>query len=130
MAIDDEEEKRERIMEAANRPRPLWSGEMRPAGHNGLEYASGLVSQGMRNHANAANAINSAISNEMDSRVAQQREMRRMAHEKELARMRLEAEAKRTEEMIRRMEMMQRDNLPPGVISRIRIDGKGRVTHG
>ena len=92
MAIDDEKEKRERIMEAANRPRPLWSGEMRPAGHNGLEYASGLVSQGMRNHANAANAINSAISNEMDSRVAQQREMRRMAHEKEMMRMRLEAQ--------------------------------------
>lgn len=108
-----------------NYPQPAI-GEPNPM----LGFAMDMARQGMQNHANAANAINSAISDEMDSRVAQQREMRRMAHEKELARMRLEAEAKRTEEMIRRMEMMQRDNLPPGVISRIRIDGKGRVTHG
>lgn len=106
-------------------PQPVI-GEHNPM----LGFAMESARQGMQNHANAAGAINSAIGQEMESRVAQQREMRRMAHEKELARMRLEAEAKRTEEMLRRMELMQRDDLPPGVISRIRIDGRGRVTHG
>lgn len=64
-------------------------------GHPGLEYAGTLVNQGMQNHANAAGAINSAIGQEMESRVAQQREMRRMAHEQEM--MRLRAEAARRE---------------------------------
>lgn len=57
-----------------------------------LTFAMDSAMQGMQNHSNASNAINSAISNEMDSRVAQQREMRRMAHEKEMMRMRLEAQ--------------------------------------
>lgn len=126
------EERRQRRMEDArdDRDRRMAAEAGGAFGHPGLEFAMGMHRQGMQNHANAAGAINSAIGKEMESRVAQQREMRRMAHEKELARMRLEAEAKRTEEMLRRMELMQRDDLPPGVISRIRIDGRGRVTHG
>lgn len=94
-----------------------------------LDFAMGMARQGLANHANAANQINSAISREMDSRVAQEREKRRMEHEKELARMRMQMEREKTEAMIRRLEQ-ERDPLPPGVISRIRIDGKGRVTHG
>lgn len=94
-----------------------------------LDFAMGMTRQGLVNHANAANQINSAISTEMQSRVAQEREKRRMEHEKELARMRMQMEREKTEAMIRRLEQ-ERDPLPPGVISRIRVDGKGRVTHG
>ena len=94
-----------------------------------LDFAMGMTRQGLVNHANAANQINSAISSEMQSRAAQAREQRRMEHEKELARMRLQMEREKTEAMIRRLEQ-ERDPLPPGVISRIRVDGKGRVTHG
>jgi hypothetical protein len=94
-----------------------------------LDFAMNTARQGMVNHANAASQINSAISREMDSRVAQEREKRRMEHEKELARMRMQMERERTEAMIRRLGQEQ-DPMPPGMISRIRIDGKGRVTHG
>jgi hypothetical protein len=94
-----------------------------------LDFAMNMAQQGFANHANAANQINSAIAKEMDSRVAQEREMRRMEHEKELARMRMQMERDKTEAMIRRLEQ-ERDPMPPGMISRIRIDGKGRVTHG
>ena len=94
-----------------------------------LDFAMGMARQGFANHANAANQINSAISSEMQSRAAQAREQRRMEHEKELARMRMQMEREKTEAMIRRLEQ-ERDPLPPGVISRIRVDGKGRVTHG
>ena len=94
-----------------------------------LDFAMNTTRQGMVNHANAASQINSAIAKEMDSRVAQERERRRMEHEKELARMRMQMEREKTEAMIRRLEQ-ERDPMPPGMISRIRIDGKGNVTHG
>jgi hypothetical protein len=51
----------------------------------------------MQNHANAAGAINSAISGEMQSRVAQEREKRRMEHEKYLANMRVQMAQKEQE---------------------------------
>ena len=60
-------------------------------GHAGLEYANTLAAQGMQNHAGAIQATNAAIDEEMESRVAQEREMKRMEHEKELARIRLQA---------------------------------------
>jgi hypothetical protein len=94
-----------------------------------LDFAMGMARQGLTNHANAANQINSAISSEMQSRVAQEREKRRMEHEKELARMRIQMEREKTEAMIRRLAQEQAP-MPPGMISRIRVDGKGRVTHG
>jgi hypothetical protein len=101
-----------------------------PFGENPhLAFAMNTAQQGMQNQASAAGAINSAISNEMNSRVAQAREQRRMEHEKELARMRMQMEREKTEAMIRRLGQEQ-DPMPPGMISRIRIDGRGRVTHG
>ena len=93
-----------------------------------LDFAMDMARQGFANHANAANQINSAISDEMDSRVAQEREARRMEHEKELMRMRMEMERQRTEELIRRLDQSRPP--PPGVISSIRVDGRGNVTHG
>lgn len=89
-----------------------------------LDFAMNMAQQGFSNHANAANAINSAISNEMDSRVAQMRELRRMQHEKELQAMRIEAERQKTEQLLARLQQ-ENDRLPPGVISSIRIDGRG-----
>lgn len=70
--------------------------------HAGLGFAMDMHRQGLANHANAAGAINSAISDEMDSRVAQQREARRMEHEKYLARMRIQmAEKEKEGQLIR-----------------------------
>lgn len=66
--------------------------------------AAGFASQAIRQHQlglNAHNAhlndVNKTIGDEMDSRVAQSREMRRMEHEKELMRMRMEAQKQEQE---------------------------------
>ena len=67
-----------------------------------LAFAMDTAQQGMANHAAAAGAINSAINDEMDSRVAQEREARRMEHEKYLANMRVQMAQKEQEgQMIR-----------------------------
>ena len=47
--------------------------------------------QGLANHAAAAGQINSAIAGEMQSRVAQAREKRRMEHERDMKKMELDA---------------------------------------
>jgi folylpolyglutamate synthase/dihydropteroate synthase len=62
-----------------------------------VAFAMDTAQQGMQNHANAAGAINSAISGEMQSRVAQEREKRRMEHEKYLANMRVQMAQKEQE---------------------------------
>ena len=66
--------------------------------------AADFTSQGIRQHQLGLNAhqahlndVNKTIGDEMDSRVAQSREMRRMAHEKELMRMRIEAQKQEQE---------------------------------
>lgn len=66
--------------------------------------AADFTSQAIRQHQlglNAHNAhlndVNKTIGDEMDSRVAQAREMRRMEHEKELMRMRMEAQRQEQE---------------------------------
>lgn len=92
----DEERRQLRTQDARDdRDRRIADEASGAFGHPGLEFAMGMHRQGMQNHANAAGAINSAIGQEMESRVAQQREMRRMAHEQEM--MRLRAEAARRE---------------------------------
>jgi hypothetical protein len=63
----------------------------------GLGFAMDTHRQGLQNHAEAADAINSAISGEMQSRVAQEREKRRMEHEKYLAGMRVQMAQKEQE---------------------------------
>ena len=50
--------------------------------HAGMQGAAHMLGQGLANHSAAAGHINQAIGNEMQSRVAQMREMRRMEHEK------------------------------------------------
>ena len=56
-----------------------------------------LASQHFGQLGGAINAVNSAIGNEMDSRVAQAREARRMEHEKYLANVRLQMSQKEQE---------------------------------
>jgi len=60
-------------------------------------WAQNTMAPGMQAHANAAQQINSAIEQEMRSRVAQEREFRRMEHEKELARMKMAMQQKEQE---------------------------------
>lgn len=127
MAFDEEEyirQRKERAKEDRLRGLAMSSG----GGYAGPDPGA-LASQHFGQLGSAINAVNSAIANEMDSRVAQAREARRMAHEQELMRMRMQMEKEKTEALLRRLDA-ERDPLPPGVISRIRIDGKGRVTHG
>jgi hypothetical protein len=52
---------------------------------------------GLNAHNAHLNDVNKTIGDEMDSRVAQSREMRRMAHEKELMRLRMEAQKQEQE---------------------------------
>ena len=68
--------------------------------HPGLGFAMDTHRQGLANHAAAAGAINSAINDEMESRVAQEREARRMEHEKYLANMRVQMAKKEQEGQI------------------------------
>ena len=99
------DERREREEQAELRQRRKARGKAAfdeaggdPFGVNpGLAFAMDTHRQGLQNHANAANAINSAISDEMDSRVAQEREQRRMEHEKYLANMRVQMAQKEQE---------------------------------
>lgn len=80
-------------------------------------------------------AVNSVVDDEMDSRVAQAREARRMEHEQELMRMRMQVERERaqiemqkTEALLRRLSAQE--DRQSGVISRIRTGPNGRLTFG
>lgn len=75
---------------AAPAPRPAAaSGPRGPAGF--MFAAQNAMAPGMKAHSDAISDVNDAISQEMRSRVAQSREMRRMQHEKDLKRMELDA---------------------------------------
>ena len=99
------DERREREEQAELRQRRKARGKAAfdeaggdPFGMNpGLGFAMDTHKQGLQSHANAAGAINSAIKGEMDSRVAQEREKRRMEHEKYLASMRVQMAQKEQE---------------------------------
>lgn len=49
-----------------------------------MNFANAAMAPGMSAHAGAISQVNDAISREMQSRVAQEREARRMQHEKEM----------------------------------------------
>jgi hypothetical protein len=64
------------------------------------DFASRAVGQhqsGVNAYQDHLNTVSKTIGDEMKSRVAQSRELRRMAHEKELMRMRLEAQKQEQE---------------------------------
>jgi hypothetical protein len=56
-----------------------------------MGFANAAMAPGMNAHAAAVNQVNDVISQEMQSRVAQAREARRMQHEKDMLLMRLRA---------------------------------------
>jgi len=56
-----------------------------------MNFANSAMAPGMTAHANAVGQVNDAISQEMQSRVAQEREARRMQHEKDMLNMRIQA---------------------------------------
>lgn len=89
--------RRDAVIESAKQDKALRRQQMA----FGLPYtgmapamlaASNAAQDHFANLGNAASAVNSAISTEMQSRVAQEREARRMEHEKELMRMRMQAD--------------------------------------
>lgn len=91
--MEEEEEKKKGRMARGKAAFDRAAGQ--PFQEPGIAYAGNVAAQGMQNHAGAIQATNAAIDEEMESRVAQEREMRRMEHEKELMRLRLEARARR-----------------------------------
>jgi hypothetical protein len=56
-----------------------------------MGFANAAMAPGMNAHAAAVGQVNNAIAGEMQSRVAQAREARRMQHEKDMLLMRLQA---------------------------------------
>jgi hypothetical protein len=93
-----EEQRQMRLARAkADREQRMEDEEGGAFGHAGLGFAMDTHKQGLANHSAAAGAINSAISGEMQSRVAQEREKRRMEHEKYLANMRVQMAQKEQE---------------------------------
>jgi hypothetical protein len=92
-----EEQRQMRIARAKADREQRMEDEGGAFGHAGLSFAMDTHKQGLANHSAAAVAINSAISGEMQSRVAQEREKRRMEHEKYLANMRIQMAQKEQE---------------------------------
>jgi hypothetical protein len=93
--LDPDADEREQTQARRSRGREAFgrAGGMPFTGASGFhQWAQGAMAPGMAAHANAANQINDAIESEMQSRVAQEREMRRQEHEKALMQMRLEAQ--------------------------------------
>ena len=101
---DDAAEER-RIREARmQRGKSSLAGSYGSQGVNPMDGAMAFAAKGFQQHADAAGQINKEIGDEMDSRVAQMREQRRMQHEKELLRMKMEmAEREREGQMIRQL---------------------------
>lgn len=91
---DEEEEERRRQQRIA-RGQAARMPNMQMGGLQGapqfMGFANAAMAPGMNAHANAAGAVNDAISREMQSRVAQAREARRMQHEKDMLLMRLQS---------------------------------------
>jgi|LakMenEpi03Aug12_release.lakeMendotaPanAssembly.Ray.scaffolds.fasta_scaffold00668_79 hypothetical protein len=56
-----------------------------------LNFANAMMAPGMNAHSAAIGQVNDVISREMQSRVAQAREARRMQHEKDMKRMEIDA---------------------------------------
>ncbi len=93
--FDEEQKRRAQAAARQSRGRAAFdrAAGMPFTGASGFhQWAQGAMAPGMAAHANAANQINDAIESEMQSRVAQEREMRRQEHEKALMQMRLEAQ--------------------------------------
>lgn len=130
--LDPEEAEKRRLAEQRKK---AYRDSVRGASVNSdtsgvQELADQMATQHFGAQNDAISAVNNVIAQEMQSRVNQQREMRRMAHAQEMERMRAEAMLKRLQaeqEAQERMMQMKRD-MDSGVMSRIRIDGRGRVT--
>ena len=119
-----------RGIQAAPRVQPFATRQaVQPAGDamydNGMNLAQGGMNAAMAiggqqagHLAGMINQASNAWGNELDSRVAQSREMRRMQHEKDMERMRQEAVLKRLQmeqEMMR--EQMRQQRRASGIIS-------------
>lgn len=90
---DDEDRVRQQRIargQAARRPAMAGGNLQGPAQFMG--FAGAAMAPGMLAHAGAVQGVNDVISREMQSRVAQAREQRRMQHEKELMAMRMAPE--------------------------------------
>lgn len=130
-----QEEVRRLRMERAREDRLRGLAMSSGGGYAGFDPGA-LASQHFGQLGGAINAVNSAIDNEMDSRVAQAREARRIAHEQELMRLRMQVERERTQAEIQKTEALLRrldsqgDSHPPRVISSIRTDSNGRLIFG
>lgn len=78
----------------------------------------------------AISQINSVIAKEMESRVNQSREARRMAHAQEMERIRQEGIIRRIEAELQAQErmMQMKKDAERGTISRIRVGGRGNYS--
>jgi len=74
-------------------------------GASGAYHAAMGSAQQGRHLGNMIAQTMAAHQDENDSRVSQQREMRRMMHEQEIERMRQETERMKTEALLKRLEM-------------------------
>lgn len=93
--LDPDADEREQTQARRSRGREAFgrAGGMPFTGASGFhQWAQNAMAPGMAAHADAAGAINDAVGREMQSRVAQGREMRRMEHEKAMMEMRIRAQ--------------------------------------
>lgn len=93
--LDPDADEREKAQARQTRGRAAFdrAAGMPFTGASGFhQWAQNAMAPGMSAHAGAAGAINAALGQEMQSRVAQGREMRRMEHEKAMMEMRMRAQ--------------------------------------
>lgn len=87
---DEERRRQQRIGRSQEARRPgVMTGVQGPMPF--INFAGAMMAPGMNAHAGAVQQVNDVVSREMQSRVAQAREARRMEHEKEMKRMELDA---------------------------------------
>lgn len=105
---DDERVRQQRVARAQAARRPAMAGGNLQGPAQFMGFAGAAMAPGMMAHAGAVQGVNNAISREMQSRVAQAREQRRMQHEKEMLAMRMSPEddrLSRYDSMLRRIRM-------------------------
>lgn len=88
---DDAAEERRTREARMQRGKSSLAGSYGSQGVNPMDGAMAFAAKGFQQHADAAGQINKEIGDEMDSRAAQTREIRRMEHERAMKQMELDA---------------------------------------
>lgn len=131
MMLEDLEARQPKSQPAAQQAPPQQARPAQPFATNSQPMEMGMFSPQMQygQLQGMANQAMKGWENELDSRVAQNREMRRMEHEQQLERMRQEAALKKiaAEQELAKMQMKMQAAMQSGDTSKTFVPGRGWV---